>query len=238
MKALAVSLVIGQWGCAYGSDNGRGCGSQHAFIDLGANDGQSLLRFQRDWLTRTKVPFTSIHAFEMNSLFVPSLEAVLRPMKGRLILGAAWTADGTTTASMQQPGARTAIKNGVMYNMTASSLRVDGVPLNKRRRTPLHTSSHERIVSVRTYDFARWLSSHFCRADIVEVKMDIEGAEFEVLEHVLQTGIARLIDLLAVEWHTSKRADKGIAREALKRRQGSILHRLAQSGVKVVEWKM
>lgn len=35
-------------------------------------------------------------------------------------------------------------------------------------------------------------------------KMDIEGAEFDVLEHLISTGRAGLLDLLLVEWHVSR----------------------------------
>ena len=113
------------------------------------------------------------------------------------------------TANMQLPGSRTASKGGVLYNMTSSALEVGGVPLNKQVRQHTRRTSHpehERSVRVRTIDFAQWLGERFCRADAVDVKMDIEGAEFQVLEHLLRTGRADLIDTLAIEWHTTKRS--------------------------------
>jgi len=67
--------------------------------------------------------------------------------------------------------------------------------------------------------------------------MDIEGAEFEVLEHLLRTRKASLIDTMAIEWHTTKRA-KGRARAILLRRQADIVIGLGRAGCKVVQWKM
>ncbi len=34
--------------------------------------------------------------------------------------------------------------------------------------------------------------------------MDVEGAEFDVLEHLLRTKQIDLIDVLLVEWHVSR----------------------------------
>ena len=50
------------------------CGKNRAFVDLGANDGQSLSWFEAELLHRSPTPYTSVTAFEMN----PAFEAVLR----------------------------------------------------------------------------------------------------------------------------------------------------------------
>ena len=62
---------------------------------------------------------------------------------------------------------------------------VGGVPLNrgKASRGPVR---HEGIVRVPTVDFARFLRERYCVEDNVLLKLDIEGAEFELLEHVRQ----------------------------------------------------
>ena len=56
------------------------CGKNRAFIDLGANDGQSLSWFEAELLHRSPTPYTSVTAFEMN----PAFEAVLRQTLSRL----------------------------------------------------------------------------------------------------------------------------------------------------------
>ena len=211
------------------------CGQRRAFIDLGANDGQSLTWFAKHWAPRAQSKFTAVFAFEMNPVFVPVLKALLQPWSGELVAAAAWTSDGTLVANLQLPGSRTATKGGVVYNMTSSALEVGGIPLNKKRAGAAR-ASHETRSHVPTVDLARWLAQRFCREDAVDVKMDIEGAEFEVLEHLLRTGHANLIDVLAVEWHTEKRA-KGGARAALNQRRESIIARLRREGVRLVVWR-
>jgi len=212
------------------------CGQNRAFVDLGANDGQSLTWFAKHIAPKSESKFTSVAAFEMNPVFAPVLKPLLQPWGGTLEAAAAWTAEGTMTAYMQQPGSRTATKNGVLYNMTSSALEVGGVPLNKKQQTRISAkSAHERRVDVPTVDFAKWLGRRFCTADHVHVKMDIEGAEWEVLEHMLRVRQAGLMDVLAIEWHTAKRAAGG-ARRSLERRRESIVEQLRRVGVTVVDW--
>ena len=108
------------------------CGKNRAFVDLGANDGQSLSWFEAELLHRSPTPYTSVTAFEMN----PAFEAVLRQTLSRLPAGrleraAAWVEEGSMEAHLQLPGSRTATKGGVLYNMTASALMVGGKPLNR-----------------------------------------------------------------------------------------------------------
>lgn len=92
----------------------------------------------------------------------------------------------------------------------------------------------EEVQEVRTVDIARWLKERFCAADQVYVKMDIEGAEFEVLEHLLDRGAAVLLDNMSIEWHTAKRGFGAAAK--LQRRQAAIIRRLRRAGVRMIEW--
>ena len=78
------------------------CGKNRAFIDLGANDGQSLSWFEAELLHRSPTPYTSVTAFEMN----PAFEAVLRQTLSRLPAGrleraAAWVEEGSMEAHLQ-----------------------------------------------------------------------------------------------------------------------------------------
>ena len=78
------------------------CGKNRAFVDLGANDGQSLSWFEAELLHRSPTPYTSVTAFEMN----PAFEAVLRQTLSRLPAGrleraAAWVEEGSMEAHLQ-----------------------------------------------------------------------------------------------------------------------------------------
>ena len=62
----------------------------------------------------------------------------------------------------------------------------------------------DNFVEVETIDFSDWLARTINRDDYVVCKMDVEGAEFDVLEHLLEARQMDLIDVLLVEWHVSR----------------------------------
>eukprot|EP00662_Eupelagonemidae_sp_cell21_P057933 gene57933-biopygen21606 len=50
-------------------------------------------------------------------------------------------------------------------------------------------------------DFAAWLRARVTAADFVVVKMDVEGAEFALLDRMLGNGALGLVDELFLECH-------------------------------------
>ena len=53
------------------------------------------------------------------------------------------------------------------------------------------------------FDFSAWLKLLKQTRPNVVVKMDIEGAEVPVLQHMIREGTHELVDELLVEWHGS-----------------------------------
>ena len=84
-------------------------------------------------------------------------------------------------------------------------------------------------MQVRTVNLAAWLAARFCEADFVHLKVDIEGAEFEVFEHLLKERAARLVDVASIEWHTAKRGAK-------RDRAARIDAELRRAGVRLMPW--
>lgn len=83
-------------------------------------------------------------------------------------------------------------------------------------------------VKVKTFDFSSFLKH--LEDDFVVVKMDIEGAEFMVLDKMIRDGTDKVCDWLLVEFHPNKvqqyvTSDKINLVEVLKAR-----------GVNVLEW--
>ena len=62
----------------------------------------------------------------------------------------------------------------------------------------------DNFIEVETIDFSDWLAKNITGDNYVVCKMDVEGAEFDVLEHLLETKQIDLIDVLLVEWHVSR----------------------------------
>jgi len=58
-------------------------------------------------------------------------------------------------------------------------------------------------------DFASWLARTVSRFDYVVCKMDIEGAEFNVIPHLISRGVITLIDELFLECHSEEMHGNG-----------------------------
>jgi hypothetical protein len=114
---------------------------------------------------------------------------------------------------------------------------------------------HGVVQDVETIDFSAWLRStvedhaivpgtrHEVRKPFVAVKMDIEGAEFDVLEDMLWQRLWRRhslaaaiedVDSLTVEFHARCMAED--KRQAYEQRRVNILRGLNSAGVLVHEW--
>jgi FkbM family methyltransferase len=88
------------------------------------------------------------------------------------------------------------------------------------------TSGHldkNKYFLVETIDFSEYLSVHFKKDDYIVVKMDIEGKEYDVLEHLIETGNISFINKLYCEWHYHKLSDEGI-----KERHNSLVSKLIE----------
>jgi sacsin len=59
----------------------------------------------------------------------------------------------------------------------------------------------EKIVKVPCIDFSKWILETFSKEDFIVLKMDIEGAEKEVLEKMIKDGSIDFIKIAYVEPH-------------------------------------
>jgi FkbM family methyltransferase len=53
-------------------------------------------------------------------------------------------------------------------------------------------------------NFSNWLEKNVDGSTFVFLKMDIEGAEYDVIEHLIDEGTIKLLNVVAVEWHAKK----------------------------------
>ena len=84
-------------------------------------------------------------------------------------------------------------------------------------------------VKVRTIDLSRWLRQHTNKFDYIILKLDVEGAEYDILEKMIQDRIIRRIKHLFVEWHWNR---VGISRE----RHEELIRALQRRRVPILEW--
>ena len=83
-------------------------------------------------------------------------------------------------------------------------------------------------------DFSKWLYKQIPEDSFVFVKMDIEGAEYEVINHLMQSGAIDLIDVMAIEWHAHK--FKEPARSNCQAIERSLKEYAQNHSVEVLDW--
>ena len=64
------------------------------------------------------------------------------------------------------------------------------------------------LLAQQVVDFPSWLSEHFTVKDYVVLKLDVEGAEHEILAKMLKLGQTKLIDQLGIECHGTHSCSK------------------------------
>ena len=62
----------------------------------------------------------------------------------------------------------------------------------------------DKPVEVDSIDFSKWILDNFQKDDFIICKMNIEGAEYNVLEKMLIDGSIDYIDKLYMSWHWRK----------------------------------
>lgn len=177
--------------------------SRWVFIDLGCHDGDSVEEF-RNW---RKVAFDpdmewDIYAFDPNPNFKDRWK-IVEDEHTHFYQKAAWIKDDT-----------------VGFALADDPLGSTIIP---EKEKSWNNSQHIRV---KTFDFSKWLKKF--KDNFVVVKMDIEGAEFELLEKMIADDTDKICDYLLVEFHPNKVTsyttdDKNNLIKRLKDRQVNIL---------------
>jgi FkbM family methyltransferase len=174
----------------------------NVFIDLGANVGTVTKKFIAD------NPGWEFYCVEPNILLIPRILGVASELRAPLhiIWAAAWTHDGTIDLFQSGKDEASTVIRGKMEH--SGWLQID----------------YERPEAVPCFDFSIWLLRHFALTDNIVVKMDIEGAEYELLEKMIQDRSIHLVTKLICEWHFDRYPSVSRERhQALKRRVGEIV---------------
>jgi FkbM family methyltransferase len=181
--------------------------SSRILIDGGANS--------REWLERY-LPrlgnFERIYAFEPN----PAWHASYEGSNITLIKKAIWTQDCWLPLYLSKDP-----------RQSNSSLYHDKICKSDQGR--LTTEWGDGPIQVECLDFSRWLQENIQPADSVTLKLDIEGAEYDVLWKLLNEGTIRLIHTLHVEFHTDTLPSK-------KDQYEPLVAALRQAGIEPLNW--
>ena len=104
----------------------------------------------------------------------------------------------------------------------------DGSSVLKEKTTGhLNKTFPLRVPSV---DFSNWLKENVSTNDEVYLKLDIEGAEYEVLDKMFSDGTIHLVKKLYIEWHWNK------IPSVTKDRHDALVERLVSIGLVPSLW--
>lgn len=157
------------------------------FIDVGANKGQSLDIFLTKWPDALDYQIVCIEAD--SRLIGPlsskieeykSVQGVRGPLDIELVEAAAWITNGEVD----------------FYQCTESDF---GSSLMKDKKTG---NLSKEPTTVPCIDLAKLLLAF--KDYYVVLKMDVEGAEYIVLDHLIKTGALEVVDKLYLEFHNWK----------------------------------
>ena len=100
-----------------------------------------------------------------------------------------------------------------------------------QRLGPRHQSSVVESVKVPCIDLSQWIRNHCSSTDDIVVKLDIEGAEYQVLQRMLDTGVAQWVRFYYIEWHAHMTGN-----EKLLEHERQIRQRFAELKIKYRDW--
>ncbi|ATY63111.1 family methyltransferase [Cordyceps militaris] len=186
---------------------------RYIFVDLGANSADSLETFLETPAAKFKYDFPSppwathdeaeIFLFEANPVFN---DALVHARQKYAALGkpitiypstVVDTTDGLRTFYLDEVNADHAYWGSSTY-----------------KNHPDAVASGGRGTDLSAVNIARWLLMNTLPHDFVVVKMDIEGAEYDIVPHLVSMRAWTVLDVLLVEWHDHLPTDE--ARQAAK----------------------
>lgn len=151
------------------------------YLDFGANAGDTIAA----QLSSCQTDFC--WGFEPNPRLVASLRERFKDAPVEIVEAAAWTSDTVLPLYLGHP--------------LSSTLMSGKVPLENY---PQFVIDYSQSVHVAAIDTSRWISEHIGEGDVVIVKMDIEGAEYEVLPSLIESGAVERIAELRCEFHPER----------------------------------
>ena len=175
------------------------------FIDGGAHVGESVRYFYKLYKSVHGDEY-EVYSFEPN----PDLWELIEKEKTILHKEAMWDKDGETDFWLSQYHS----EGGTMLTKKVTG-KVD----------------YNNPIKVKTIDFSKWLQENFSKDDYIVLKLDIEGAEYTVLDKMYNDGTLAWINEFWGEFHHPHRVqslDKG-AHEKMQKQ-------LDEVGLKFHEW--
>ena len=155
------------------------------FLDLGANIGQGYSWFSKFF----KGENIDFELFEPNPYCYKKLKKYVNIKNKTVIthnLGVS-----TSSGKVKFYGLK---EEGNVYSLSGSIV--------KNHNSIHYKTKEENAIEIETINLGKFLVNKSKTYDKIIIKMDIEGAEVEILENLISTKLANLINILYVEFHS------------------------------------
>ena len=188
------------------SDNGKSAvvvrEPRNVFIDLGANEGDSLKSFVGDVSSmggdgikgRGKSGKWDIWLFEANPHFTERLKKLAQDLSQQKLS----TGEKQYTFFTKTEHAITTKDGPVTFFLDTVSDAKWGSSLNPQHRDVVRDKKSITLPGVSLSDL---ILNHYTKDDFILLKMDVEGIEFDLVTDLMRTGALQLVDELYCEYH-------------------------------------
>lgn len=153
------------------------------FIDCGGNKGQSIRKFKSQ--KKYKEKNYEIFSFEPNFDLIK--DYAQKNPNDKIMNYAVWVKNEKINFYLDR------------HDGDGSSVLVEKIHPDGHKENDLNNP-----LVVDAIDFSEWILSNFKKEDYIILKMDIEGAEYAVLEKMIKDQSIKYIDELYIEWHYKK----------------------------------
>jgi FkbM family methyltransferase len=157
------------------------------FVDLGANIGQSYLRFSKHLKKNIK-----FELFEPNPNCFKKLKDLSNLHKKNISIKNFGV--GSKAGIFKFYGSLESNSNN--FQQSGSIVK------NYVKNVPFYKTSNQKIIDVKIINFSNYLTEQSKKFHKIFVKMDIEGSEVDLLESLIKNNTINLISVLYVEFHS------------------------------------
>lgn len=148
--------------------------STKVFIDCGAHCGESIVRAKQQFGIDTQVM-----SFEAVPQLAEALQEIHKDDNSVEVINAAVFTDSE------------------IHDIHLSPAFTDGSSIF----STLNDNHKGSVIQVPAFDLTSWIAEAFTEQTYIILKLDIEGAEYDVLEKLISTGVINMVDELWGEWH-------------------------------------
>lgn len=172
------------------------------YIDLGANKGNVFKKHYK------AASFDEYHLFEPNKALYEKYIRSLSRFDVHVYEQAAWTSNGMVNFYI-----------GSQWDGEGSTL------LENKTTGRIDYDNPDLVYAI---DISEFVGQIYNDGDEIYLKIDVEGAEYDILEHMFDRDTLKFIDTLDIEFHSHK------FKNSLKVRHDKIIERLETLGTKII----